>query len=210
MKILVTAGPSFEPIDEVRRITNHSTGTLGSGLCDFLCEAGYEVTCLLGSGATQRPQSFLPIQSFTTTESLKELLENASSENHAAVFHIAALSDYRVDRIEASSGEALTGTKLESRSGDIMLHLKPAVKLLPLLRSLFPQALLVGWKYELSGDRQDVITKGKRQLSEAQTDHVVLNGKAWGTGFGVLDKQHSLTSLPEPVSLYQHLTSLLR
>jgi phosphopantothenoylcysteine decarboxylase/phosphopantothenate--cysteine ligase len=54
MKCIVTAGPTFEELDEVRRLTNFSTGTLGTELADFLMERGHEVELLRGQGATCR------------------------------------------------------------------------------------------------------------------------------------------------------------
>jgi phosphopantothenate---cysteine ligase (CTP) len=52
MKVIVTCGPSFEPIDEVLRITNFSSGELGVHLCNALARAGFEVFCFKGGGAT--------------------------------------------------------------------------------------------------------------------------------------------------------------
>jgi len=51
MKVIVTCGPSYEPVDQVRRITNFSIGELGVRLCNELARAGFEVFCLKGSGA---------------------------------------------------------------------------------------------------------------------------------------------------------------
>ncbi|SVB07858.1 uncharacterized protein METZ01_LOCUS160712, partial [marine metagenome] len=51
MHCLVTAGPTIEPIDEVRRLTNHSTGRLGCSLADALSHAGHRVTLLLSEVA---------------------------------------------------------------------------------------------------------------------------------------------------------------
>src|ERR1700730_630479 len=48
MRVVVTCGPSYEPIDEVRRITNFSTGELGSLLANHLAKAGCEVVCFRG------------------------------------------------------------------------------------------------------------------------------------------------------------------
>jgi phosphopantothenoylcysteine synthetase/decarboxylase len=48
MKVIVTCGPGYEPIDQVRRITNFSTGELGVRLCNELARAGFEVFCLKG------------------------------------------------------------------------------------------------------------------------------------------------------------------
>jgi hypothetical protein len=52
MKVIVTCGPSHEPIDGARRMTNMSTGKLGVTLANVLADAGHEVICLKGEGST--------------------------------------------------------------------------------------------------------------------------------------------------------------
>ena len=52
MHCIVTAGPTYEPIDQVRRLTNHSTGQLGTGLAKRLAANGHEVTLLRSRSAT--------------------------------------------------------------------------------------------------------------------------------------------------------------
>jgi len=54
MHCIVTAGPTFEPLDEVRRLTNFSTGRLGTELANFLTAQGHEVTLLVGETAAYR------------------------------------------------------------------------------------------------------------------------------------------------------------
>ena len=52
MNCIVTAGPTFEPLDDVRRLTNFSTGRLGTELANFLAARGHKVTLLIGETAT--------------------------------------------------------------------------------------------------------------------------------------------------------------
>ena len=52
MNCIVTAGPTFEPLDDVRRLTNFSTGRLGTELANFLTARGHRVTLLIGESAT--------------------------------------------------------------------------------------------------------------------------------------------------------------
>src|ERR1017187_8769832 len=54
MKCIVTAGPTYEPLDGVRRLTNFSSGRLGSELASFLTARGHETTLLIGQQATFR------------------------------------------------------------------------------------------------------------------------------------------------------------
>src|SRR5438067_6500020 len=99
MKVIITCGPSYEPVDDVRRITNFSTGELGMMLADHLADAGIEVLCFRGAGATT-PLQFASTQLFTTNEHLRDLLHAvAQREQIDAVFHAAALCDFKIKRV---------------------------------------------------------------------------------------------------------------
>jgi len=116
-----------------------------------------------------------------------KLERTAARESIEAIFHAAALSDFRVKQISGADGANVSGEKLCSGGGELTLTLAPAPKLIDDLRSLFPAAFLVGWKYELDGTSEDAIKKGLHQIARAKTDVCVVNGKAYGAGFGVLE-----------------------
>ena len=185
MNILITCGPSYEPLDKVRRLTNFSTGRLGVRLANFLGRRGCQVLCFKGDGATyQHPLDHGVVETFSTNEDLALRLEEWSAHiAFDAVFHAAALCDYRVGKVVDSEGQSIHSPKIASRSGALGLTLTPAVKLLPKLREWFPSARIVGWKYELNGTRSDAFEKAWRQIKEARTDACVLNGAAYGHGF---------------------------
>jgi phosphopantothenate---cysteine ligase (CTP) len=72
MKIIITCGPSYEPIDGARRMTNMSTGKLGITLANALTDDGHEVICLKGEGATcPDPLRAASVRSFTTNEDMR-------------------------------------------------------------------------------------------------------------------------------------------
>src|SRR6201996_9636755 len=72
MRVVVTCGPSYEPIDEVRRITNFSTGELGALLAGQLVKAGCEVVCYRGVGATtQQKMTGVKVVPFGTNQHLQ-------------------------------------------------------------------------------------------------------------------------------------------
>ena len=185
MKVVVTTGPSYEPVDEVRRLTNFSTGELGIMLSGKLAVAGFEVICLKGMGATfPHYRVEAEVRTFTTNDDLFEQLTALSrTQTVGAVFHVAALCDYKVKQVEAADGSLCSSAKIDSHSGPLTIVLEPARKIIGELRRLFPQAILVGWKYELNGGRPDALAKVWRQLRENNTDACVLNGRAWGSGF---------------------------
>jgi phosphopantothenoylcysteine synthetase/decarboxylase len=187
MKIVVTCGPAFEPIDEVRRITNFSTGELGIVLANRLVDSGHQVICFRGYGAT----TLLPLASdaelvvFQTNEDLDaKLRELPDRENVFAVFHAAALCDYRVNSVTDDAGGKISAAKISSRLKVLTVSLVAAKKLLPELRSIFPAAKVVGWKFELNGTREDSVAAAYHQLNTCDTAACVVNGSAYGPGFG--------------------------
>lgn len=178
---IVTCGPAYEPIDGVRRITNHSTGELGTLLAEALAAAGFEVLCLRGEMASYPAPKGVEVIGFSTNDSLRAELEKIT-ESPAAIFHAAALGDFVLAGIE---GAEITG-KIHSSTPELKLTLRPASKLLPDLRDLFPESVIIGWKYEMDGTRTDALARGHKQIATARTDACVVNGVAYGKGFGFL------------------------
>ena len=207
LNIVVTCGPAFEPIDGARRITNFSTGRLGVTLANELTRAGHRVCCLKGEGATYGGSVLCRrSQSFSTNDDLAEQLRALSqSETIEAVFHAAALCDFRVDQVLDEQDRPVTSAKFSTREGRLKIVLKPAAKVLPLLRTWFPAARIVGWKYELNGGRDEALARVWRQLAEAQNDGCVLNGAAYGAGFAFCTPPRQIEECPDALSLGQAL-----
>ena len=193
---IVTCGPAFESIDGVRRLTNFATGEIGAILSAELKERGYDVICFRGEGSTAAAPTGVKLESFSTNDSLAQALRVLPCQPDL-IFHAAALCDFKIVAMEGGDSKE----KISSRSGGITIHLQPASKILPELREWFPQALVVGWKYELDGQRSDAIERGARQLGETGSDVCVVNGKAYGEGFGILQRDLSLRHCGDKKSL---------
>jgi phosphopantothenate---cysteine ligase (CTP) len=211
VKVIVTCGPSYEPIDEVRRITNFSTGELGILLSNALAEASHDVICFKGGGATcPLPLVGPRLVSFTTNEDLRaKLAAEAAHNNTGAIFHAAALCDYKVQQVTANDGTPLAFAKIPSRHGPLTLVLEPLPKLITELRSLFPRAKIVGWKYELEGSRDDALAAARRQMTAAATDACVVNGAAFGAGFGFCEQDAAPIPFADRLQLAQGLAQWL-
>jgi phosphopantothenate---cysteine ligase (CTP) len=211
MKVIVTVGPSYEPIDEVRRLTNCSTGELGVMLARQLAKTGFEVFCLRGVSATYSGAlSECHHQPFTTNDDLADQLARlAKAHPIAAVLHAAALCDFKVQQVKDAQGHPCASAKIDSRIGSLTLVLESARKVIGGLRALFPQAVLVGWKYELNGTRDEALAKAWRQLQENQTDACVLNGQGYGSGFALCTPPHHVRELSDKAEVAGHLPSWL-
>jgi phosphopantothenate---cysteine ligase (CTP) len=210
MRCIVTAGPTFEPLDEVRRLTNFSTGRLGAMLANFLVARGHEVILLLARDASTH-EEFLAqrVERFTTTSDLRDRLNALSSPAVNAVFHAAAVSDFRVGKVfhRSSTGDLVPAHsgKFSTREGSLLVELEPTPKIIAELRGFFPNAFLAGWKYEIEGDRASVVAKAEAQLRENRTDTCVANGPAYGAGFGLVRLKADPIHFVDPAGLFAAL-----
>lgn len=212
MKVIVTCGPSYEPIDQVRRITNASTGELGVQHCNTLARAGFEVCRFKGSGALfPGPGQECHLRLFDTNDDLLAVLSQTSASHEiAAVFHVAALCDYKVKRVEDHQGRGCQSAKIASRSGALPINLEPATKVIGKMRELFPTSILVGWKYELVGTRNDALAKDERQIEENRTDACALSGRSFGPGFAFCQHGNPPRELGDKAALVRFLSAWLK
>ena len=178
MHCLITAGATIEPIDAVRRLTNQSTGRLGCGLANALSRAGHRVTLLLSETALHSPRSkTVRVLRFDTTKNLAEQMRAAAALKVKAIFHAAAVSDFCVKK--PLKGKVSSTEKLK-------LELSPTPKIIRSLRKWHPNALLVGWKFEVGGARDSAIAAARAQIKSCKTNACVANGPAYGEGLGVV------------------------
>ena len=181
---LVTCGPAHEPIDDVRRITNHSTGEIGTILSETLSASGFEILCLRGEMAGHPAPKNASVVAFSTNASLLKILQTLPVQ--------PAVVPCRLE-VRRRVGRLLEGTerarKIRSTVGELHLILRPAEKILPRLRSLFPDSIIVGWKYELDGSCANAIARAREQIKNSRTNACVVNGSAYGTGFGFLTRE---------------------
>jgi len=210
----VTAGPTYEPLDQVRRLTNFSSGRLGSELTNYLAECGHEVTLLIGQQATWRGErQAARVGTFSTTANLREQLQALAAESFDAVSHAAAVSDFSFGKVFVRDGKGalqeLSSGKFSTRGEPLLVELVPTLKVISEMRQWFPRARIVGWKYEVDGTRDEVIEKASRQIFENQSDACVANGPAYGDGFGMVTPE-GCSDIGDAPALYRALEELLR
>jgi phosphopantothenoylcysteine synthetase/decarboxylase len=206
MRIVITGGPGSEPIDRVRYITNQSTGELAVKLARRFADAGHRVDFFLGNSAVWRLDTAIY---FKTTDELEGLLNDLLTRDSVdAVLHVAALSDFGVAEIIVA-GKRSEAAKIPSDSESVMLRLVPRPKLIRRLRDLFPNAYVVGWKLELEGTRAEAVQEGVRQIQTYQTNACIVNGSAFGPGFGFCTAKGLVETIPTRDALANWLLDLL-
>lgn len=215
MICLVTAGPTYEPLDGARRLTNFSTGRLGTELASFLTMNGHDVTLLVGEHATYfGDRRARRVETFGTTADLAGKLAALGGKAVGAVFHAAAVSDFAFGKVwsRSPSGELteVKSGKISTRDGTLLAELVPTKKIIASLRDWFPAAHLTGWKYEVDGTRTDVVRAAEKQIAECLTNASVANGPAYGEGFGLVKRDGSCIHLAENAALFVELEKSLR
>ena len=158
-KVVVTAGPTQEPIDGVRYISNRSSGKMGFAIAHCAHELGAEVTLIAG------PTNLLPIPGITTINiKTAEQMRLAVNENLQCDYIImnAAVADF--------SPTNITSGKIKKNEMNLSLDLKPTVDILTSIKDK-TSACLVGFALETENKEQNAIKK----MKEKNLSYVVLN-----------------------------------
>ena len=169
MRVLITAGATREPIDDVRFVSNVSTGRLGVSLTEAFLGAGWDVTLVAGVGAYRpRPHAALSVVEFGSTEDLLRRLEAELRGSHPpdTVVHAAAVSDYRPVPTEG---------KLSSSSDELVVRMTPTPKVADQLRGFKSDITLVMFKLESQIDRDELHRRARRTMARAGADFIVAN-----------------------------------
>ncbi len=169
--VLVTAGPTHEPIDPVRYIGNRSTGRMGFAIAAEARARGAAVTLVSGPVALPDPRGVETIRVETADEMAEAVLSRFGSAD--AVVMAAAVADFRPER--AASG------KLKKEGGPPSLDLRPTTDILLAMGKRKERQVLVGF----AAETDDLEREARRKLAEKNLDLIVVNevGRA-GTGFG--------------------------
>lgn len=172
--IMVTAGPTIEPIDPVRFISNHSSGKMGYAIADQLSKRGARVILISGKTALQPPVGVETIDVMTAEEMFNVSLK-AFEKCDGAVM-CAAVADYTP--AEYSSG------KIKKDGDSMTLSLTKTHDIAAELGKIKGGKLLVGFALE-TGDAKSSETDAENKLREKNLDFIVLNTLAdEGAGFG--------------------------
>jgi len=190
VKALVTAGPTREPFDPVRYLSNPSTGLMGYALARALSERGAEVTLVSGPTHLNVPAGVKLISITTADEMYKSVTELYPETD--LVVKTAAVSDFRPLK---SSGE-----KIKKNEAALTLELAPNPDILLELGQKKKNQVLVGFAAETG----NAVEKARGKLSDKNLDLIVVNDlNEQGAGFAVktnrvsvIDREGTVEQLP--------------
>lgn len=162
--VLVIAGSTVEPIDDIRIVSNRSSGSTGVELARTAFEHGADVELWMGRHEVLVP-AWIPTTSFETTADLANMLPKADVD---ICLVPAAIADFSPKKRKG---------KIPSREGALTLDLEPTPKVLGALRKAI-KGTLVGFKAEAAVTPEELKTKAMKLLKEAALDFVVANDMA--------------------------------
>lgn len=170
-KFLITAGPTYEAIDPVRFIGNHSSGKMGFALAEASANLGAEVTLITGPVSLQLTNNFIKIVNVTSAQEMYNETHNYFKDCDVAILS-AAVSDFRP--VEVAS------QKINKKEDTISLKLKKTKDILESLGKIKEDRLLVGFALET----QNELENAKSKLKKKNLDLIVLNSlNDKGAGF---------------------------
>lgn len=170
-RVVVTAGPTWEPIDPVRFVGNRSTGKMGFAVAAEAFARGADVTLVVGPGTVEPPEGPSVVR-VTTAEEMRDAVI-AAADGADAVVMAAAVADFRP--------EAYTETKIKKERGAPDIRLVPTPDILAELGRATGDRVLVGF----AAETEEVEAGGRQKLERKGLDLLVANevGRE-GTGFG--------------------------
>ncbi|MDP8212001.1 MAG: phosphopantothenoylcysteine decarboxylase [Candidatus Zapsychrus exili] len=166
-KILITCGPTWVPIDDVRVISNTSTGSLGQTIARDLKTAGAKITLLEGPVKEPIKEKSVKVIKFSYFNELSVLLKKELKKNYDIVIHAAAVSDYKLTK--------KLKEKISSKFKKLKLELVPTEKLINIIKKINDKVFLVGFKLEPKMTKQVAKKESDSLISQAKCNLVVAN-----------------------------------
>ena len=172
MRVLVTAGPTREPVDPVRYLTNHSTGKMGYALAMNAMLRGAEVTLVTGPTHIRKPP-FVKVVEIETAEEMFEAVA-ACADTQDVIVKAAAVADYCPSQVSEE--------KVKKADGALSIELKRTPDILKFLGEQKREGqFLCGFSMET----QNVLENSRAKLTKKHLDMIVANNlKVEGAGFG--------------------------
>ena len=189
-KILITAGPTFEAIDPVRFIGNHSSGKMGYAIAEVSASLGAEVVLVSGPVSLQISHSLIEVIKVTSANEMYEAVHNHFNDCQVAILS-AAVADF--------SPMNVADQKIKKKDDSLTLELKKTKDILASLGKIKDKQILVGFALETENE----IENAKTKLLRKNLDLIVLNSlNDKGAGFKVDTNKVTIISKDNKIEPY--------
>lgn len=188
-QILITAGPTYEAIDPVRFIGNHSSGKMGFEIAKAAANLGAKVIIVTGPTHQNAEHSLIKVIQIQSAQEMYEAVHNHFNNVDVAILS-AAVADYKP--------KSISDTKIKKTESTLQLELEKTKDILASLGKIKQKQILVGFALETNDELQNAIKK----LKSKNLDLIILNSlNDEGAGFGgatnkvtMIDKNEHITN----------------
>lgn len=171
-KVLITAGPTYEAIDPVRFIGNHSSGKMGFEIAKYASALGADVTLISGPSQLHISNKNIAVIRVISAESMYKACHQYYADSHIVIC-AAAVADYKPKYVESH--------KIKKSAENLVIELEKTRDILASLGEKKQKQFLVGFALET----HDEIENAKLKIKKKNLDLIVLNSlKDEGAGFG--------------------------
>lgn len=204
-RILITAGPTWIKVDDVRVITTIFSGNTGIFLAKNFKKNGLRVTLMVNSPHLDKAGlKGIKVVPFRYFEEFKDkITKELKGCCYDTIIHSAAVSDYKMANV--FSGKIASGKK------SLTFKLKPAEKIVKVIRKLQKNAELIQFKLEIK--RKGLLKKAFKSLKENKSDFVVANAfKDLKLGYKsfLIDKNNNITEINSKNALFEKLENIVK
>ena len=179
--VLITAGPTREPIDPVRYIGNRSSGKMGYALAEAALRRGAKVILISGPTALKPPSAAEVVQVLTAAQMRDAVMANL--DGSTIVIKAAAVADFTVRQI--------ADEKIK-RKGPMSLELEPTADILAEIGAKKGSRVVIGFAAETT----DVVANARKKLESKSLDAIVLNDVSQ-PGIGFDSERNAVTILTQ-------------
>ncbi|MFL0354430.1 bifunctional phosphopantothenoylcysteine decarboxylase/phosphopantothenate--cysteine ligase CoaBC [Xanthomarina sp. GH4-25] len=190
-KVLITAGPTYEALDPVRFIGNHSSGKMGFEIAKASANLGAEVYLITGPTNQTLKHSLINVISVTSAEEMYQEAHKYFNQTNIAIL-AAAVADYRPKQVASQ--------KIKKNDKTLVLELEKTKDILASLGDIKSNQILVGFALETENELENA----KAKLKKKNLNLIVLNSlKDKGAGFKTETNKVTIIDNKNKVTEYQ-------
>ena len=203
IKVLITAGPTREPIDRVRFVSNRSSGRMGIEIAKEAAARGADVLLVAGECMVKIPDYINTVNVETTDDFIKTVKDELSSKDYDMFISAAAISDYKPI-------EFIEGKISSDEVKELQVNMRLTPKIIDEARKKNYKVFIIAFKAETNVSRSQLIDRAYNRLLKSEIELIVANdiGRE-DIGFGskdnevyIIDKEKHITHVEKSTKRY--------
>ncbi len=197
MRVLCTAGPSREFLDQIRFVSNKSSGRMGIEIAKEARARGAEVLLINGKSTVKVPDYINTIDAVSTEDFVKTVKYELGYNDYDFFICAAAISDY-------SPTECIEGKISSDNVKELQIHMRLTPKIINEARKKNHKVFIVAFKAETNVSRSELIDRAYARLKKSNADMIVANDVGGPLGFESRDNEVYIIDKEKHVTHVKH------